>query len=361
MSLTQDKIKQITDLPIFFIIGRPRTGTTLLRILFDGHPRVAIPPECPLIMSLYAKYKKVKNWTEKDLLSVYNDLFQLRFIDNWQIDREKLKNDLLSCKGNIPFQTIIKIIHLNSISYFDKQEIALVGDKNPIYSIYVKNLVKLFPEAKFIHLVRDYRDNLVSIRNTNFEADIAPLVAYRWCFAIRLMDKLKKKKTENFYTIRYEDFVADPKNHLPKLCKFLGIEYDPSVLEYHSRAEVVAKTIPPEILKIHKSLLKPVNTSRTKVWEKEIPDREVKLMDAVAGKLAEKYGYERKFPHPGLWIQMKVIPAKIYGFCIYRLMIAGASLPAGIGKFTLEKLTILIRFYLKYFKKKKGNQVINGL
>ena len=67
---------ELSQIPFFFIVGRPRSGTTLLRTLFDAHPNVTIPPECQFIVNLYPKYGKTSNWTESLLLSFHEDLLE---------------------------------------------------------------------------------------------------------------------------------------------------------------------------------------------------------------------------------------------------------------------------------------------
>ena len=67
------KEKDLKELPFIFIVGRPRSGTTLLMSLFDAHPNVIIPPECAMILNLFPKYRKLRNWDKKHLLSFYNE------------------------------------------------------------------------------------------------------------------------------------------------------------------------------------------------------------------------------------------------------------------------------------------------
>ena len=64
-------MSNISSIPIFFVVGRPRSGTTLLRMLFDAHPDVTFPPECQFIVNLYPKYKNVNPWKEEDLNPSY--------------------------------------------------------------------------------------------------------------------------------------------------------------------------------------------------------------------------------------------------------------------------------------------------
>ncbi|NQU34666.1 MAG: sulfotransferase [Bacteroidetes bacterium] len=52
-------MEQLNKIPFFFVVGRPRSGTTLLRTLFDAHPNVSFPPECQFIINLYPKYGKI--------------------------------------------------------------------------------------------------------------------------------------------------------------------------------------------------------------------------------------------------------------------------------------------------------------
>ncbi len=55
-------IEKVRDIPMFFILGRPRTGSTLLRTLFDAHPNVIIPQEWPMLLLLHFQFGKVKCW-----------------------------------------------------------------------------------------------------------------------------------------------------------------------------------------------------------------------------------------------------------------------------------------------------------
>ena len=66
--------QKVEKIPVFFILGRPRSGTTLLRTLFDAHPNVATPVECAFIINMRQKYAKVTNWTKELLTSFHEDV-----------------------------------------------------------------------------------------------------------------------------------------------------------------------------------------------------------------------------------------------------------------------------------------------
>jgi len=311
-------MEKIEALPIFFIIGRPRTGSTLIRTLFDAHPNVIIPPECPIVMNLFPKYGQIKNWNKKKLLDFYKDVQKQRKFPSWQIDLDKLKNDILGCEGKTTFQHLIRILYINNNSLFDKEAIIALGDKNPVYSIYLKKILKAFPDAKFIHLTRDYHDNILSILKVDFEAPLVPLIAYRWRYSAINILKLKKKCPSQFYTIKYEDFVNDHREHYRKLCEFVGVPYDDKVFEFYKKRDEVYKLYPKKTLdKYHKSLFQPISNQKVGLWKTAMKEKDIKTADAVIGKYSEMLGYERKYKKASFWTLIRILPGMTYGRLSY--------------------------------------------
>lgn len=306
--------KTVADIPFFFIIGRPRSGTYLLRSLFDAHPNVTIPTECPMIVNLYPKYGHKTSWQRKDLLRFYHDVCFHGAFRKWDLDKEKLKESLLNYEGKHRFQTLIKVVYLHSESSFPKEDISLIGDKNPVYSTNTEKVLKAFPEAKYIHLTRDYRDNLHSIKKVDFEAPYVPLIAYRWMFSARKILKIKQAHPDQFLTIRYEDLVSAPKKHWKEIADFLGIHYDESVFDFYKYRDASFKNHPDkEVKKYHQSLSDPINTKKIGVWRKTLSEKEVRMCDYVVGKYAELSGYERKFKESSIQLKIKSFPGKLYG------------------------------------------------
>ncbi len=344
-------MEKIETLPIFFIISRPRTGSTLIRTLFDAHPNVNIPPECPLILNLFPKYGKIKKWDKKKLLSFYRDVKNQRKFISWQIDLENLKNDLLECEGETSFQNLVRILYSNNNSLFNKNEIVTLGDKNPVYSINIKKVFKAFPDAKYIHLTRDYRDNILSILKVDFEAPIVPLIVYRWRYSAINILKLKKKYPEQFYTFKYEDFVNDYRNHYRKLCEFVGIEYDDSVFDFYKKKDEIYKIYPKKLFeKYHKSLLQPISNKKVGLWKTELKEKDVKSADAVVGKYAELLGYERKYKKTSLGTYLRIFPALTYGRLSYVFGFFIDQLPFSMRMAIKNKGSILSIVYWKVYR-----------
>lgn len=346
--------KKINAIPFFFIIGRPRTGTTLIRTLFDAHPNVAIPVESPIILNLYFKYKNEKNWTRKKLLSLYEDIIQQKHFDDWTVDNEKLKTDLLNCDSDILFFDIIKIIYLNYKSFYKKEEILLFGDKNPYYSIHVEKLIKLFPNSKFLYISRDYRDNFYSIKRTDFEASNAALIAYRWKYTAREILKLENKYPDKFYTFRYESFVNEPEKYLKEICNFLNLKYYPEVFDfYKAKSNVFNIYKDPELKRIHENLMNPVNTSRIGLWKTKLSEKDIKISDLVVGRYAKIWDYEKKYKKFNILLYLWVLPILTYGVLIYKVMILSKYFPYKLNKWLHDKMSIFLKIYFKFKKRSK--------
>jgi hypothetical protein len=314
--------------PLFFIIGRARSGTTLIRTLFDAHPNVNIPVESPFIVRLHRKYAKIRYWDKNKLLRFFDDLQKVLYFENWNIDREKLKTDLLLCEGYNKYQTICKVVICNYSSIFEKHEILVYGDKNPVYSLSINKLFKLYPDSKYIYLTRDYRDHILSMLRTELYTPDILALAYRWCYSVRLMKKLIITHPESFLTVRYEDFIQDPYLHLEKMCNFIGIEFKPEVLEFHKHEKEAGDLFPREMReKFFNNLFKPIDASRIYMWKKQMADDDVRKVDCMVGKWAEYSGYERKYKDPEPPVLFKVIPVKLYLGIYYSLSFIRRRLP----------------------------------
>ncbi|HOX78328.1 MAG TPA: sulfotransferase [Bacteroidales bacterium] len=344
----------IATLPVFFIIGRPRSGTTLLRLLFEAHPHVLIPPECPFIISLYKKYFKEIDWDEKLIREFSEDVYRQRYFDKWLVDKEVLYQNLLAGKGKTTFREMVKRVELSYRSVYRKEELRMIGDKNPAYSLYPGRILRLFPDAKIIHITRDYRDNYLSLINVNFEVPVVPLVIYRWKFAYRLMQKLKKQHPGQVYSMKYEDLATDPEKTFRDACAFLELDFDPHVLSFYEKKEEVERSYAgsEEIAIVHKSLFNPISTDRMELWKKQMTPRQIRVADLVAGKTAEKAGYGRQYPSFNIFLYLWILPTLVYASLMYRLIRMGDHLPYKWRNTLNKRLGIFLKLYWKFNKRK---------
>jgi len=311
-------LEQKRNLPIFFIIARPRSGTTLLRTLFDRHSNVIIPLESPFMLRYYWKYRNVKNWTKDKILAFYEDITSedepdYLNIRKWTVDLEQLKKDLLALEGDTTYAELCRVVNASYQSLFPKGEIKIAGDKNPIYSNRAEYLLKMFPDAKFIHMVRDYRDYLQSMMRAGFVKRIEPIIIHRWRKSLKINYKLQEKYPDRFYYLRYEDLVEQPEKYFGEMCDFLGIEREEQIFDFHKYKEKFLELYNEEDLNIyHSKLFKPISNKNVGDWKKKLTGDQVEIAELITGKAAEKAGYSRSKDQIHFKTWLKVQPILFY-------------------------------------------------
>lgn len=304
-------IEEIEKIPFVFIVGRGRSGTTLLQTILDAHPNVMLPLESRFIIHLKTNYFKIKNWTPRLIDALVKDLYKEKKFDRlWRVEEAVLHKKLNSLPLNrISFSIICKILYLSYPSLFKKQQIQIIGDKNPLYSIYIEELKEVFPDAKFVHLIRDYRDNIVSYKQVfELEKSIA-LMAIGWKIYNRSIDASKAKRPDLFYTLRYEDLVTFPEKYLKEICQFLNLNFEPEMLNYRKKLNEDKNKLPKKELEhYHPNLQKAITTSQIDKWKTILTPRELALAEFIAGEYGLKYGYqplntEKSFNfYPSAWL-----------------------------------------------------------
>ncbi len=252
----------------FFIVGSGRSGNTLLRAILSVHDKIVIPPEFykmqQVIKTLF-KYQH-KDWNLLVQKSV-EAIFSSNDIDTWEISKENLTKQLLSVKGND--KSLEEVIHQLYTSYgISKGKKDFIwGDKSPINTYNLFWISKIFPKAKYIHLVRDGRDVSLSY----FKSGIYPNTkeaAKRWVRSIRQVYHFKHQNNpKKFLEIKYEDLVQNPENTIRKVCSFLSIPYsDHLIKNYKDKSQEMGDT---EKYQHHQNIKKKISTQSIGKWRDE--------------------------------------------------------------------------------------------
>lgn len=320
-------IEKLAQRPIVFILGRGRSGTTMLRLMLNAHPDLAFAPEAMFILMLYNKYAKLNQWDKRKISLFLRDLWLERRLSNWNLDRDRLKNDLLALEGGASFAKLCKAVYWNYAVTQGKEKVQYFGDKNPHYCLFANRLIRLFPDSKFIHMVRDYRDNIISYRRVKFDLHDLTALAYRWNHYNREISNINKKFPDRFILLRFEDLVAEPEYQLKKVCQFLEVKFNPTMLEYYKHD--------PDIPQWgwHQNVSKPLDPNRVQVWQREMKRSDILLAEFVCNRSARKYGYTSVLNNQQNWLFMliKSFPGTVWGWMVT----------------TLEKKTFYLPLYLR--------------
>jgi hypothetical protein len=281
----------LSDLPVFFIVGRGRSGSTLLRSAFDAHPNITIPLESRFVQYLFYRYHRIKKWTPELALKAISDID--KSFEPLDLDHREIFKQVKLYHNNLSFQLVCKIIYISSSVSVNKKDIQCIGDKNPRYTFFIPRLIKIFPQARFIHLVRDYRANALAVTRAAKvigEIKAIPVAVARWKYYNRIIDRLKNRFPERFYTLRYEDLVEDPEKCLRQLCEFVGVNFSKTMLNYE--VNIDNYFFDNSFSRLHQSLKKPFDISKISEWQEKLSRYEIMLCEILAGDYGEKAGYK---------------------------------------------------------------------
>jgi len=262
-----------------FIIGNPRSGTSLLRIMMNSHSSMVMPPECGFIQWWFKKYG---NWSSKSNLSGFiSDLQTSKKIETWQLDFDALYFFLEQCVSKSYEELMFNVVAFYGFSKQQKMNPAVLGDKNNYYIEHLELLIRIAPKSKFLIILRDPRDVYCSykgIQELNSKSTYAPILSqdlqsftrdwyYNQSEILKFLSKLDKKQ---FKVINYEDLVLKSKTVLVSVCDFLKVSFEEKMLHYYKTNDE-----PIALLEWKKKTLQPLDPNSIGRYRKLLSPTEV--------------------------------------------------------------------------------------
>ena len=282
-----------------FVIGAPRSGTTLLRLLLTTHSDICIPPESLFFVALEPKYGNISNLLPQ-VEDFLNDLYSKTFpkFCEWNIDRKLLSNNLKSYQ-ELNYTLAVETVYQTYRQQFDPKA-SVWGDKNPCHIHHVDEIQKYFPESKIILIVRDFRACYSSMKNIVAKEQGAKEVwtgprtlegmTRQWNQVVKLIEKYHQKN-EQFYLVYYEDLVREPSVQLTKICKWIGLDFQKVMLEFYRKNAELGLVLSSQIV-LNPNTFKPINNERIDTWRNDLSFIEVEVIESENGKSLERLGYK---------------------------------------------------------------------
>jgi hypothetical protein len=241
--------------PIFpFVVGCSRSGTTLVRAMLDAHPLLAVPPESHFAIEPRLRLRRDR-W------------FRL-----WGIDAPDVRG-----------LDVADAVRAVFAAYAAAQGKPRYADKTPHYVSHLPLLAQRFPEARFVHVVRDGRDVALSLLEVPWGPDTIEGAALHWRRRV-LEGRAAALPPDRYRELRYEALVADPERELRALAPWLDLDYDPAMLAYPERALVVPY---PE----HHARLAAPPTAGLRDHRRDLSAEDRARFEAVAGDALRELGY----------------------------------------------------------------------
>lgn len=270
------------DEPPLIVLGVRRSGTTLLRVLLDRSPALAVPDESYFVPQLARRHRR-----RLDLGAFVDDLRRLPTLVEWELPPDAVAARLR--EGMTTGEAIAAVFE----AYAAARGKPRWGDKTPLYMQYLTLLERLFPRALYVHLLRDGRDAATSFlavpagimtAGWGHPRDAAGF-ACQWATEVRAARALGERVGgQRYLEVRYEALVAGPEAELRRVCGFARLVYDDAMLGYVGETDSARKE--------HQRRLNEPPRVGVRNWRTEMAAVDVAAFEAVAGDLLHELGYE---------------------------------------------------------------------
>lgn len=273
-----------------FILGANRSGTTLLRLMLNAHPRIGIPEELTYFHSMYGEVP-LHPWRAPSVTAERYEAIVRTYTTHAhslhpELDPEALTQSILEA-GPPNFREPYRQILSAWARHHGK---ARWGEKTPGNVFFVDVLHEMFPDAQFLHVVRDPRAGVASMQKVSFFAeDVVFNALVRRKYASSCAAFQEQIPPEQWMTIRYEDLVRTPESTLQAVLGFLGEDYTPQLLHYHQSADRYMRDDAAD--SFNRQATRPISTASLDKWRSQLSDDEIAVVEAISREEMTRYGY----------------------------------------------------------------------
>lgn len=274
---------------LFFIVGRGRSGSTLLARVLTQHSQICVCPEGVFALALRPSYGS-GSWSSRRIAAFCRDLGRERRMHGWHLQLNQIAERLHAAGPGLDYARACEQVYRSyAEDSIGRNAPRWVGDKNPSHALLLPELRALSPDARFVHLIRDYRDNVRSYLEVPFDLDTPAALAERWRRAHGAALRASRAAPEHFLHVRYEDLLRDPRAELTRICAFLQLPFEPALLASGERVGVEAG---------RGWFQRPIEAIDQERGARQhgLTTRELADVERICGDLGERFGYARSLP-----------------------------------------------------------------
>ena len=271
-----------SDFPMVFIGGCPRSGTTLVKRLLDAHPDIYCGPEFGNLVSICDLYTTMKKGIESGRISSYA---------NKDLLRDNTRNFILGF-----FR-----------SSFVESGVSVFAEKTPSNIRCFCTLHELFPEAKFIQVIRNPLDVVASYLkvgkrmgdnrgNTNFFSALE--AARHWKQQVLFPQRFKEVFNsqafqESYCEVKYEDIVSNPEAMAKSICDFIDIKFNSKMIDLDKPLKGDSKSFG-GVFYTREEYIRGISKAQVNAWQETLTQEDIRLVLRETGFYLHKFGYMSK-------------------------------------------------------------------
>jgi hypothetical protein len=276
--------------PPLLVVGCGRSGTTLLRLMLDAHPDLAVPGESHFIPELRRRFPDP---IDPEVLTPA--LLRTPHFRHWNVAESTVWERVRALER----PSFADVVEAAFMANADEHGATRWGDKTPIYVRSIPLLHAMWPDARFVHLIRDGRDVALSYRSLHWGPDTVWAAASKWRHDVTAgIRDGQPLGTDRYLEVRYEELVGDTKAAVRTICTFADLAFDERMLDPDVR--MGHPTLAPEEGRAFHARSQEEVVAGAREWRTQMAPDDVRRFEAVAGRLLDDLGYERRFPDVGL-------------------------------------------------------------
>nr|GID82176.1 sulfotransferase [Actinoplanes derwentensis] len=257
--------------------------------MLHAHPRIALPPESRFLLPAFYRRHEFGDLDDPDQRRALGEwITSTQHFGDLGLDKSAVVDAVAAAPGTLgsALGTVFKLY----AGRFGKPR---WGDKRPAYLRNLPAILRLFPDAQIINIMRDGRDCVASLKETPWRpADFGELIDYWARSADASLRAARTYPADVFHQVRYEDLTADPETRLRAICEFLGEQYAPAM----ARPSELAPVAVPAYKTWHSLTRSAVTTERVSSWQQRLTEEEVAHCEAVFGDRLTRFGYQLSTP-----------------------------------------------------------------
>ena len=277
----------MSTVPFPMFVGCGRSGTTLVRAIFDSHSQLAVAHHAQFIVTMGRRRRRYESADGLDVDRFCADLFASPRFAHLQLSPEEVRAALETGVSSFA-EGVRRVLALFAAS----QGKSRYADKTPGHVVRIRLLADLFPEARFVHIIRDGRNSWVGYRDRGFGPKTVGDAAYNWKGRVGRGRRAGLALGPGpYHEVRYEELLESPSETLQRVCRFLDLSFEENMLHYHERAEKVLAGLAPADRADFENVFRPL-TKGVRDWRTEMSQSEQTTFHAIAGDLLAELGYE---------------------------------------------------------------------
>lgn len=273
---------------LVMMIPLRRCGSNAIRLRMNLHKDFYSPYPLHLvdIMSILPQYGNLEN--DSNYFRLITDMIGLQSMSlikwpNIVFDPESMFNKL----RHQP-RSVYRIYGEMLLCLGEKQHVSIVMDKCQDSVCHFEEIISFFPDMLFLDVIRDPRAQICSMNKAIIYDFDTMLNTIRWVESRKWADRVREKYPSQFLTIRYEDFVEQHEYTMKQICSFLGIPFDPVILDISESQEALSMSIMSPLWETNYSLPNPIHINK---FKKFLSMSEIESIETMTLNWMEQYGY----------------------------------------------------------------------